>query len=289
MNIVITGATGYLGVKVAERLCLNRTFNILLTVRDESRLPKMFKNTKNISVCNINTDSLQDHVMKFDTDIILSTTCCYELDPEYLYRTIDANYVFPAKLLQIAAMIKKKSVKFISLGTSLPSSLNLYSLTKRHFAELGNFFKEIGKVEFINLALESFYGVNEPNNRFITKSIMQLKANQELFLTEGTQRRDFIYIDDVIDVLLFFVENGPMCEDMSYIPVGTGIAPSIKEIILFLHDEVRSESSLKFGHVKMRKNEPSTCADISVLRKLGYSKPFTHWQDGMRKVIGGIV
>ncbi|MDR2692666.1 MAG: NAD(P)-dependent oxidoreductase [Chitinispirillales bacterium] len=289
MNIVITGATGYLGVRFAERLCQNHTYKILLTVRDESRLPEIFKSTKNISICNINADSLQNQMIKFDADVILSTTCCYELDTEYLYRTVDANYVFPAKLLEIAAMAKKKNVRFISLGTGLPSSLNLYSLTKRHFAELGNFFREIGKVEFINLALESFYGVNEPNNRFITKSITRLKANQELLLTEGTQKRDFIYIDDVIDVLLFFVESDTMSVNMGHIPVGTGVAPSIKEIILFLHEELRSGSSLRFGHVKMRENEPSTCADISVLRKLGYSKPFMHWRDGMRKVIGSVV
>jgi hypothetical protein len=52
-----------------------------------------------------------------------------------------------------------------------------------------------------------------------------------------------------------------------------------------LHKETNSQSKLQFGAVEMRKNEPSTVADLSVLRGLGYSKPLTHWQDGMKKVI----
>lgn len=298
MNIIIAGATGYLGGKFIESLLyfpppiLNvyLEYNILILLREESLLPEALKNNINVSICNINNDSLQDSINNFSPDIIFCSTCCYETDPEYLYKTVDANYVFPARLLQIAATLEK-TIRFISIGTSLPPSLNLYTLTKKHFAELGVFFHEAGNIEFINISLESFYGINEPSNRFITRSIIQLKSNQDLLLTKGIQKRDFIYIDDVIDILLFLVdckETSILAKSEYTVPVGTGIAPSIKEIILFLYDETHSKSNLKFGAVKMRKDEPSTAADLCILRKLGYSKPLTHWHDGMRKVIGSI-
>jgi len=295
MNIVIAGATGYLGTKLVERLMLapsnsNCNYYLLLIVRDESSIPETIKKHEKVSICNINNDSLHDCIVNFSPDIIFCTTCCYETNPEYLYKTVDSNYVFPAQLLQITAKIKK--VRFFSIGTSLPPSLNIYSLTKKHFSELGVFFHQIGKIEFINIILESFYGINEPSNRFITKSILSLKANEDLLLTEGIQKRDFIFIDDVIDVLLFLIDykgKDILAESEYNIPVGTGIAPSIKEIILFLHNEIHSKSILKFGAVKMRDNEPSTKTDISVLRKLGFSKPLTHWQDGMKKLIGSII
>lgn len=261
-----------------------------MIVRDESSVLRTVKKQKNIYFCNIYNDSLHDCIVNFSPDIIFCTTCCYETNPEYLYKTVDSNYVFPARLLQITATLEK-TVRFFSIGTSLPPSLNLYSLTKKHFAELGVFFHRIGRIEFINILLESFYGINEPSNRFITRSILQLKANKELLLTEGIQKRDFIFIDDVIEVLLFLVDNKEteiLIESGYTVPVGTGIAPSIKEIILFLYNEIHSKSALKFGAVKMRDNEPSTKADLSVLRKLGFSKQLTYWQDGMKKVIGSI-
>jgi len=296
MNIVITGATGYLGSKLVERLldppplAVNCENNLLLIVRNKSFVPKKINKMKNVLICNINEDSLHDSVVSFSPDIIFSTTCCYETDPEFIYKTVDSNYVFPAKLLQIAATLTK-AVRFFSIGTSLPSSLNLYTLTKNHFAELGFYFQQIGKIEFVNILLENFYGINEPDNRFITRSILRLKANQDLLLTEGTQRRDFIFIDDVVEILKFLVdhkETGILAEFGYAIPIGTGVAPSIREVIVFLHNEIHSKSALKFGAVEMRKNEPSTMADLSILKKLGFIKPLMYWQDGMRKVIESI-
>jgi CDP-paratose synthetase len=160
----------------------------------------------------------------------------------------------------------------------------LYSLTKKHFAELGKLFHKKTEIEFVNLLLESFYGINEPKNRFITRSILQLKSNQELLLTEGTQRRDYIFIDDVVEIM-YFLSTCTINKDIYDIPVGAGIAPSIKEIILFLCNEIGSKSNLKFGAIEMREHEPSTVADLSVIRHLGYLKPPTCWQDGMKKLI----
>jgi CDP-paratose synthetase len=295
MNIAIAGATGYLGAKLVERLLAPDTQqicenNLLLIVRDKSSVPKTITKQGNVLICNINEDLLHDSVVNFCPDIIFCTTCCYETDPDYLYKTVDSNYVFPAKLLQIVAALKKKA-KFFFIGTSLPPSLNLYALTKNQFADLGFFFHQVGKIEFVNILLENFYGINEPKNRFITRSILKLKANQDLLLTEGTQRRDFIFIEDVVEILMFLVDHKKtaiLAESGYAIPIGTGVAPSIKEIMMFLHEETHSKSVLKFGALKMRENEPSTKADLSILRKLGFKKPLTHWQDGMKKVIESI-
>jgi CDP-paratose synthetase len=196
--------------------------------------------------------------------------------------------------LRIAAGINEKyskRVRFISVGSSIPSNLNLYSLTKKQFSEIGIFFHQLRKIEFVNLLLESFYGIDEPHDRFITNSILKLKSNQELPLTEGIQKRDYILIDDVIEILFFLLDcdlsSGVFHSEIT-IPVGSGISPSIKEIILFLHGETKSSSSLLFGAKPMRENEPSTVANLSMLRSIGFNKKITPWKDGMRKVIKGL-
>jgi CDP-paratose synthetase len=304
MKIIIAGATGYLGGKIAEKLFVHPhspppllTHNqpgpeeneLLLLARNKNSLPETLTAKNNIAIFDIYNNSLQGMIETYAPDVVYCTTCCYETDPEYLHRTIDANYVFPSQLLRMTANLNKP-IRFISVGTSLPPSLNLYSLTKKQFAELGKFFHQNGKIEFVNVLLESFYGLDEPQNRFISQSILKMKRNQDLLLTEGIQKRDYILIDDVIEImtflstcsLSFFTEK---LDGTCDVPVGSGIAPSIREIIMFLRKEINSKSNLEFGAVEMRKNEPSTVADLSVLRGLGYSKPITHWQDGMKKVI----
>jgi CDP-paratose synthetase len=250
-------------------------------------LSKNLQCRDNISICEIYDGFLEKKIRRFSPDVVYCTTCCYETDSEYLLKTIDANYVFPSQILRIIANLKTRPVRFISVGTSLPPSLNLYSLTKKHFAELGKLFHKKTEIEFVNLSLESFYGIDEPRNRFITRSILQLKSNQELLLTEGTQKRDYIFIDDVVEIM-YFLSTCAISKDIYDIPVGTGIAPTVKEIILFLCNETGSRSNLRFGAIEMREHEPSTVADISVIRNLGYSKPLASWQGGMKKVIEAI-
>jgi CDP-paratose synthetase len=291
MKVLIAGATGYLGNRLAEMfLCPPPPYKqhsqneLLLLVRNKDTLPKNLHGRDNISICEIQHDTLEERIKEFSPNVVYCTTCCYETDSEYLLKTIDANYVFPSQILKIIAGLETRPVRFISIGTSLPPSLNLYSLTKKQFAEVGKLFHQKMKVEFVNLLLESFYGIDEPKNRFITRSILQLKANQDLLLTEGIQKRDYIFIDDVIEIM-YFLSTCVLKTEICDISVGTGLDPAIKEIILFLYRETGSRSNLKFGAIKMREHEPSTVADISFIRQLGYSKPLTYWKDGMKKVI----
>jgi CDP-paratose synthetase len=290
MNIVISGATGYLGGKLAERFIntdasLSESHHVLLLARDKVKLSHCLLQNKNVTVCGAGDETMAEGIKSFSPDIIYSTTCQYEMGADYLPKTIDANYVFPSRLLRIASDLNK-NIRFISIGTGLPPSLNLYTLTKKQFAEIGKYFYQLGKLDFINIELENFYGSDEPQNRFIMKSILQLLANQELLLTEGTQKRDFILIDDVLDIMHFLLScpMPPSCD----ISIGSGIAPSIKEIIQFLREQTSSASVLKWGAVPMRKNEPSTVANLSVLRSLGYTKQITSWKEGMKKVIGAL-
>jgi CDP-paratose synthetase len=289
MRIIIAGATGYLGNKLAEKFCVPGEGDrnaLLLLARNKNKLSETLKKKDNVQICEIYTDQLKEEIEAFNPDMAYCTTCCYETDPEYLYKTIDAHYVFPSQLLKILSCLGKP-IRLISAGTSLPPLLNLYSLTKKHFADLGAFFHQNKKIEFVNMMLESFYGIDEPRNRFITRSILQLKANQALLLTEGLQKRDFIFIDDVVEIMVFLA-SCKMPETGCGIPVGTGTAPSIREIVTFLRQETHSQSDLRFGSVKMRNNEPSTVADLSILRGLGYAKPIMPWQEGMKKVIGAL-
>jgi CDP-paratose synthetase len=292
VKILIAGATGYLGTMLVNTFLRNAApphafamqNELLLLVRNKENLSKNWKYENNILIREIHDETLENEIENFSPDVVYCMTCCYETDFEYLNKTVDSNYVFPSKILRIIAGLKKKPIRFVSVGTSLPPSLNLYSLTKKQFSELGEFFHKKMKIEFVNLLLESFYGIEEPKDRFITRSILQLKANQDLLLTEGTQERDYIFVDDVVEIM-YFLSSCAMDKGVYNIPIGTGIAPAIKDIILFLRSEIDSKSNLKFGAVEMREHEPSTVADISVIRRLGYSKPLTYWQDGMKKLI----
>ncbi len=291
MNIVISGASGYLGHRLAGHLCSVGHHVLALTRTKNGRLDALAKKYGTLEICELETDELFFTLSRFNPDVFFSTTCCYETDTRFLSKTVDSNYIFPAQLLKYAMLLRQdasRRIRFISLGTSLPGKLNLYSLTKKQFGELGAFFAGIGRIQFVNVLLESFYGPDEPESRFIKSSILKLARGEPLEATEGTQHRDYILTDDVVDMLSFLAVSDTLTEDFYSVPVGTGSAPAIREILDFLKQETGSRSSILYGARPMRKDEPSTCADLTALRMLGYGREPLPWRDGMRMMINKI-
>ncbi|MBP5157470.1 MAG: NAD(P)-dependent oxidoreductase [Treponema sp.] len=285
MNVVVSGASGYLGCKLVESF-LSRGNRVLAVARNtRGRLRTLAKDCPALELCELDVDDLLFSMSRFSPDVVLSTTCCYETDPKFLTKTVSSNYIFPTTLLKSTLQLEKK-IRFVSTGTSLPASLNLYSLTKKQFSELGKFFSGLGKVQFVNVLLESFYGADEPNDRFIKRSIRSLLRHQELAVTEGTQQRDYVAVGDVVSALNFLSVSDRLTESYYEIPLGSGESPSIREILEFLREETHSQSFIHFGAVSPRPNEPSTRADLTALRQLGYTGKMTSWKDGMKKMIG---
>ena len=296
MKIAVSGATGYIGFHLIHKLLSDGNTVLAITRKlNEKLIALADKYSHTLFLCELISDNAFVAIERFYPDVIYSTTCCYETDMQFLEKTVDANYVFPACLLKSAVRLndcQKKfcisgggGCRFISLGTSLPAELNLYSLTKKQFAELGELFANIGKVQFVNILLESFYGSDEPKNRFVLSSVFKLLNNHDLNVTLGTQRRDYIAAVDVIDILSYLSKTKNLNSGYNCISVGSGVSPSIREMLEYLREVIGSDSKINFGAIPLRMNEPSTKADLTNLRKIGYTKELIYWKDGLKMLV----
>ncbi len=98
---------------------------------------------------------------------------------------------------------------------------------------------------------------------------------------DGEQRRDFIYIKDVVDVNLWFLDNP---DKSGIFNVGTGRSQSFNDVayaVIAWHQQGQIEyidfpENLK-GHY-----QSFTQADISALRAIGYKKPFKTVEEGVK-------
>lgn len=282
MNILVLGGTGYLGSRLINCLITNK-HNIICLKRESSNLISL-KNNSNLLFWSIKDFDKELGSKKIKIDIMINTACKYMTDEASEQEIIESNLNIPLSIF--IKCLEYGIKKFITIGTGLPDEFNLYCFTKRSFANFGKWYseRENGTIKFCNIELENFYGINEPKNRFIPNVIYKLKNNEDILLTDGSQKRDFIYIDDVINAILRIIEiedNLPAYIDL---PLGTGIAPSIKEVIEYLAYITNSNSNLMFGAIKKRMNEPNSIADISIMKKYGIKVVYT-WQEGLRKLI----
>lgn len=254
MNIILVGATGYLGSKLLKNLLEDKKNSVLSLVRNPN-------NIKNYIL--INDQKLYKKINIFNPDILIYTSCVYDNGINNYMDILKSNFIFPLELMN---NIKLKT--FIYIGTSMNKYTNQYSLSKNQFAEYGKYYSLHNNINFINILLETFYGKDEPQNRFLSTITNKLKSNEEVNLTEGTQIRDFIYIEDVINGIDIIVKSN--LKGYHDIPLGSGEGISIRELVEYLKTILNSKSNLNFGAIPLRKNEHSGFANMTKMKELGF-------------------
>lgn len=283
MNILILGATGYLGTKLIDRLDSKKN-DIYALVRKSSDKGLLLRK-----------GLLKEHIWEIDDlyeqlfmnngihiDWFINCACCYVRKNVKDSQIINANYFTPLNCILLC--IEHGIKKFINIDTGLPENYNIYTKSKGQLSDMLKWYARKKGLFVLNILLENYYGIDEPKDRFLPDTIEKMKKNEDIFLTEGLQKRDFIYIEDVVDAIIFLMNTENKCNYLD-IPLGTGEGPMIKEVIQYLAQLINSSSRLLFGEVPNRKNEPDSIADIRILQKMGWKYKYD-WKTGMKKIIG---
>jgi CDP-paratose synthetase len=272
-KILMTGITGFLGSQLAKEL-LNKGYEVIALKRRSSSLKKIESILSRVILYDLESidfsETFQSHP---EIDTIIHTATCYGRNNESTCQITEANTSFPLRLLDAA--ISSGINSFINTDTTLDKSLNKYSLSKNQFREWGKYYSLQNEIHFTNLKLEHFYGPGDGESKFTTYVIKNCldKNIPELKLTLGEQKRDFIYINDVISAYLILLEKKNTFSDgFKEFEIGSGHAVSIKDFATIVHRLSESECILNFGAIPYRKEEVMLSeANIAPLTKLGWT------------------
>jgi len=112
-----------------------------------------------------------------------------------------------------------------------------------------------------------------------------LRNDPELQLTSGEQRRDFVYIDDVVQAYDVLANRWPELQAPASIDVGSGEAPPVREFVERVHRLTASSTRLAFGALTYRPEESMLYrADVDALQRLGW-RPRHSLEEGLRRTI----
>lgn len=278
-RILLTGATGYLGSHLA-RSFLQEGCSICCVVLSFEKLGYLTDDKEKFLLLKSSDPFLREQIHQFAPEVMVHTACAYERGDNTIQMVFDANLSFPFHMLQFC--LEAGTKRWINTNTVLESDVNSYALSKRQFVDWGRYYARKGEIEFLDLQLEHFYGPNAPEYHFLSWVIQCLQKNEPLPLTLGTQHRDFVYIRDLEKIFVKALEL-PF-SGYEEIPIGTGIAPEIREVVAYLKEITGSKSELQFGAVPMRENEPESKENYSKMRKYGLSCP-TGWMDGLKMAL----
>ncbi|MDO5555869.1 MAG: NAD(P)-dependent oxidoreductase [Clostridia bacterium] len=284
MKILITGGNGYLGQRIVKELNYKGHEIVLLILNNSNT--EMFKNLKNISFLSTSDEDIKKACTQ-QIDVILHLATSYGRCKEGSEKVVQSNYLFPLKILENA--INNNIKYFFNMDTAIQKLVNEYAITKKQFKEWGYYYGEQGKIRFINMKSEHFYGPFDNNVKFIANMLNKLKSNTPYIETTlGEQERAFIYIDDLVQAILYIIEYEIKNKKLEFTEyeIGPDNNTKIKDVLLIMKKLTKSQSDIKFGAIPYRKNEEmkSEC-DNSKLKSLGWSQTVLRFEDGIKKIL----
>ena len=277
MTIVVTGANGFIGGAIVRRLISQGIFPILVDENDNRCSP----------ACPfIHKDKFLDEVRNYNIDTIIHQGACSDTTNHDVDFMMQNNYLYSQKILSACdemniRLIYASSAAVYGLGNhgftediSFDSPLNVYARSKLAFdVHVNNHSK---KNQVVGLRYFNVYGFDESHKGHMASTIFQFykqaQGDNKVRPFEGSENfyRDFIYVEDIVDVNMFFLDHP---EISGIFNAGTGVARSFLDIAKVIQRKTQcSISSRDFPKHLVGKYQAFTQADTSKLRSVGYKK-----------------
>ena len=145
------------------------------------------------------------------------------------------------------------------------------------------FFNVYGPNEFHKSRMASviFHAANQIS---VTNGMKLFKSHNPKY-KDGEQLRDFVYVKDVVEVLTFMMESK---KQSGIYNLGSGKARTFKDLVeaTFSAMNIKSNISYIATPIDIRdKYQYFTEADMQKLKTVGYKKPFTNLEDGVKDYV----
>lgn len=280
-KVVITGVNGFLGNHLSAYLSKNYT--IIGVVREGTK-----QSTQNKFVNSFYESSDKSLENLFSTHKIFSVihlATLYSAEGGF-NKLISSNIALPMKLLELSEQYGIK--QFINTDTffsdHLYSYLKNYTISKK-MAWLGLQALR-NTVSLVNLKLFHVYGPFDKSSKFVNQIFNSLNSNSDsIDFTNATQKRDFIYVEDVCTAFETVLNSNNKLPVIKSIDVGTGYSTSIKDFVQIMKEMLTSKTKLNFGVLPSREGEiADSKAEVSLLTELGWSPKYTI-KEGIQSMI----
>ncbi len=325
--IVVTGGAGFIGSNLVRALNRNGIVDILvvdnlsntekvanlsnLVIRDYTDKDEFFESVQSgnpfDSITTVFHQGACSDTMAVDGKYVLHNNFTFSKTLFHFCRRHKAQFIYAS-----SASVYGSGSEF-SEDRSNESALNVYAWSKLLF---DNYIRHAGcclyspEIRQVGLRYFNVYGSGEFhkgrmasvvwhfNNQYREKQTINLFAGTDGY-ENGEQLRDFVHVDDVVNVNLYFMDHPELCGIYN---VGSGRARSFNEVALAVinfHRKRRGLSmidlreavdSRRINYVAMPatlvgRYQSFTEADLTRLRSAGYKEDFADIESGIARYL----
>lgn len=307
MKILITGAAGFIGSHLSERLLANGSTVIGVDNFDDFYDPKIKR--RNIETClknknfrlaeaDIRDNAAVDKIVADGVDIIVHLAARAGVRPSIEKPLLYADVNINGTMVLLEATKKHNVSKFVFASSSsvygnnkkVPFSesdnvdfpISPYAATKKACELLCHTYHHLYEIDLTCLRFFTVYGPRQRPDLAIHKFAKLIEQNKPIpIYGDGSMMRDFTYIDDIIDGTVAAINK---CSGFNIYNLGESRPISVNDLVAEI-EKVLGKKAVKEYLPPQPGDVERTFADVTkAVNKLGY-KPDTPIQLGLEKFV----
>lgn len=296
--VLVTGANGFVGRHVVRACSRRKGYRVVAVDLHErsahSGPPDM---PVEYLQCNLATVDAADTLCSRGpfTDVIHLAGFVAKGDDDNTYRTaFRANTEATLHALQ-AAQACNAAFVFPSTGLiygnrpgpftedMTPNPGDFYALSKLLCEQLIDFYARRHGMRTVVLRPSIIYGPSQTGSMLIPSLLDALREGRPFPMTAGEQKRDFVFIDDVVRAFLLAIDGSHAAGVFN---IASGTSTPIRDVAALTESLTRTTGLVRYGELPYREHEVWEYALDNTLatRELGWA-PQVGLEDGIRRTI----
>jgi UDP-glucose 4-epimerase len=300
MNILVTGATGFIGKHLVNYL-LDQKLVVTVLVRESwagGKLPGLFskpsRQSQPIAVfADLQNYSLTARALRETSPAAVIHLAAVGVTDPFLnaQSALRHNVVGTINLLRACfegnAIGARPTQVVVARTPGERSAMNVYAASKAAAWQFCRMYARVHSWPITGAMIFQAYGPGQPASQLIPSACRAALAGETFPMTEGYQERDWIYIEDVIAGLEAIL--GANLRAGATVEVGTGVATSVRRVVEMVFQSTNSSGRPEFGALPSRPGEEGRqTADASATRDLIGWRSAISLFEGLRRTCASI-
>lgn len=294
MKALVTGGAGFIGSNLVEALVDSCEVTVLDNLHTGS-MKNLEVVGKDIKMVEGSCNDCLSFGLKPDVIFHLgipSSSPMYKKNPMLVGEAINGTIA----VMELARQAGSKKVVFASsssLYNGIPAPhredaailvTDYYTEARLAIERVAELYHSLYGIDYAGMRFFSVYGPHEEAKKqyanMITQFMWGMKAGQApVIFGDGSQTRDFTYVQDVVDALILASKRGT-----GIFNVGTGKAYSFNSVVDLLNEKLGKDLKPQYKENPIKNYVIHTLADTSKTKSLGFEAKYS-LEKGIDRII----
>lgn len=285
----ITGVTGFIGGKLAERL-LGEGWTVHALVREGSDRPPL--EGLQFHIYRADIEELTTTLRETAPDVVFHLASLYlaEHRPDQVDDLVASNILLPAQLAEAMSAVGltrlvNTGTAWQHFGTQAYHPVNLYAATKQACEDLLLYHHSARDLSVVTLKLFDTYGAGDKRRKLVQILVDAAASGETLEMSPGEQVLDISHVDDVVDAFSLAAQHllqsdGPLWQNF-LVP---GARMTLRELVAEVSAIVQRPIAASFGKRPYRAREVMMPVEVPPSAVVPGWFPRTRLQDGVLRL-----